>query len=533
VRGDERAVLGGGVSSRRAEPDGWVRRRASSAGLLALLALNAAGLCAARRAHAEATYDLLPSATLGVTDNATAAPTGSGRVHSGVFSTLTALGRIRKLTLRSDNSLGLRVGDTFYWSGGGPTALTVELGGVSAMTLGASWQLRLSAASTYGQTSSPTRVDINSALPSVVPSAANPYLSASASEEALYEASPRTRLVQALRFAGVDYLNRGNPPANSLGVPAVHYSFVLGAMLRFERDIGDNLLVVEGDVADSVAPGRESSGIPNLADQVWLTELVAGWRRDFGLEWSGELKAGALGIFDDLGTHFIEPAVIGTVGYRQLYWFATVTASQQAAPNVFIAAATLNDSVLARLALPIGTSERYYVLGYGGYTYARLVDIEGIHKGYQLWTGGASLTARSTRYPLWGSVDYTISSQEGNIPNGGTIPTLERQQLMLTIGGSFTTGPEPPPIFHGIMGAIRPLSQQSSGSPAGNPSSYGSGNSGLETPGAPGWSGSPEARAPNGSKVKTVPTTPGAPGWSGTPTTTDTPGAPGWSGSQQ
>jgi hypothetical protein len=485
----------------------------------------------ARDARADAVYDFLPSATVGLTDNATAAPTGSGAVHSGAFTTLTAIGRIHKLTLRSDNSVGLRIGNTFYLYGGGPTALTLELAGVSALTLGASWQLRLAASTTYGQTSSPSRVDLSSGVPTVLPSAANPYLSGSASAEGLFEASPRTRLVQALRFSGVDYLNRGSPPQNSIGVPAVQYSFVLGAMLRFERDIGDNLLVGEGDVAASVAPGREASGVPGLADQVWLTELVAGWRRDFGLEWSGEIKAGALGIFDDLGTHFIEPAVIGTVGYRQLYWFATLTASQQAAPNVFIAAATLNDQALARFALPIGRSGRYYALGYGSYTYARLVDSSGIHQGYQLWTGGGSLTARSTQYPIWGSIDYTISSQEGNFASGGTIPTLERQQVMLTIGGAFTTGSEAPTIFHGVMGAIRPLTEQRSGSAAGAPSSYGTAGA-LETPGAPGWSGAPESRILGGPKVRTVPTTPGAPGWSGTPATTDTPGAPGWSGPQ-
>jgi hypothetical protein len=494
--------------------------------------LAAATLLASRGARAEAAYDFLPSATLGLTDNARAAPSGSGNVQAGIFSTLTAIGRVHKLTMHSDNSLGLRVADTFYLWGGGPTALTLELAGVSGMTLSSSWQVRLAGSVTYGQTSSPTRPDVSAGLPEVVPSAANPYVSASASAEGLYEASPRTRLVQALRFSGVDYLNRGNPPPNAIGIPPVQYSFILGASLRFERDIGDNLLVAEGDVADSVAPGRENAGVAGLADQVWLTQLVAGWRRDFGLAWSGELKAGLLGIFDDTGTSIVQPAGNVTVGYRQLYWFATLTASQQAAPNVFIAAATINDSVLARLALPIGQSERYYTLGYGGYTHARLADSMGIHRGYDLWIGGASLTARSTRYPIWGSVDYTISSQYGNLTSGGTIPTLERQQIMLTIGGAFTTGHEQPPIFHGVMGAIRPLSNQLSGSAAGAASSYGTGVGPLDTPGAPGWSGAPGAQLPApGSKVRT-PSTPGAPGWSGTPTTTDTPGAPGWSGSQ-
>ena len=225
------------------------------------------------------------------------------------------------------------------------------------------------------------------------------------------------------------------------------------------------------------------------------------------------------------------------MNYRRVYWFATLTASQTAEPNVFIAAATISDQAMLRFALPLSRSERYYVLGYGGYTYARLVDSTGTYRGYDLWTLGASLTARSEHIPLWGSLDYTFSSQLGNIDtSGGSIPNLERQALLFTIGGAFTTGREQPPIFHGVMGAIRPMTDQTSGSAAGVPSSYGSGGV-LDTPGAPGWSGSPLSPGslpPGSSKsskvVAPVPTTPGAPGWSGTPTTTDTPGAPGWSG---
>jgi hypothetical protein len=516
---------------------GGSRRRGTAVrgrgGRAALALAAAASVLGAGRARAETTYDFLPSATFGITDNASAAPNGAAARHGDGFSILSATGRAHKLTLSSDNSLGLRVSDTFYYRGYGPTALMVELAGVSSMTLGASWQLRLAAALTYGQTSSPTRVDINSGLPTVVPSGANPYLSGSASQEGLYSWSPRTRLVEALRWAGVDYLNRENPPAGSMGVP-VNFNFIVGGTLRFEHDVVDNLFMVEGNLTDSVVPGRNEVAA-HLAEHVFLANLVAGWRRDFGLEWSTELTAGALGIFDDLGTSIIRPAGSATVGYRRLYWYGTLTAFQAAVPNVFVAAATITDSVFARVALPLGLSERYYVLGYGGFTYSQLVQPQGTFRGYDLWTGGASFTARSEKYPFWGSIDYMISSQTGNIGDfpGATIPDLERQSLMLTIGCAFTTGHEQPPIFHGVMGAIRPLTDQTSGPPVGNPASYGAGAPGA-TAGAPGWSGSPNAAPPPGSssRSKVVPTltTPGAPGWSGTPTTTDAPGAPGWSG---
>ena len=528
VRGDRRSAMiqGSGVPRWRAEPDaGRSRWRAG------LAVAGAAALLGARAARAETAYDFLPSASVGVTNNAAASPNPPiGDPRFGVFSILTATGRAHKLTTHSDNSLGLRLSDTFYLHGPGPTALMAELAAVSDLTLSDAWQLRLSGGVTYGQTSSPTPIDVNKGIPSVLPSAANPYASASAAEEGLYSLSPRTRFVEALRFAGVHYLNRKTPPPDALGLPPVNNSFVVGATLRAERDFVDNLFILEGDGADSVAPGRDEQAL-GLANQVFLWQALAGWRRDFGLAWSGELKGGVLGIFDNQGTDIIRPAGSATVGYRQTYWFATLTAGQAAAPNVFIAAATISDSALARLALPIGHSERFYALGYGGYTYARLVDSTGTYRGYDLWTLGASLTARSEKYPLWGSIDYTFSSQIGNRTSGGSIPNLERQALLFTIGGAFTTGREQPPIFHGVMGAIRPMTDQTSGNAAGFPGSFGSGGA-VETPGAPGWSGSPQSALPAGSKVVTpVPTTPGAPGWSGTPTTTDTPGAPGWSGS--
>jgi hypothetical protein len=189
---------------------------------------------------------------------------------------------------------------------------------------------------------------------------------------------------------------------------------------------------------------------------VLLTQLLAGWSREIGLRWSGELKAGALGIYDFHSIHVVEPAAIGIVSYRRIAWFATLTASQTAEPNVFIAAATINDQAIARLALPLDVAARYYVMGYGGYNRGRLVDYAGTHRGYEQRLVGVSLTARSERIPLWGSLDYTYSSQLGNQPIG-TIPDLERQAVLLTVGWAFSTDHDQPPIFHGLMPEIPPL----------------------------------------------------------------------------
>src|SRR5262249_10266690 len=153
---------------------------------------------------------------------------------------------------------------------------------VSAMTLGASFQNRVAAALTYGQTSTPTPTEINSALPTVLPSGANPYLSGAVSQDGLYAWSPRTRFVEALRFTGVDSLNAKTLAPGAAGLPPVSVSYVIGGTLRLERDVIDNLFFLEGDLADSLVPNRSQQGM-GLADSVLLAQLAVGWRRDFAL----------------------------------------------------------------------------------------------------------------------------------------------------------------------------------------------------------------------------------------------------------
>jgi hypothetical protein len=219
-----------------------------------------------------------------------------------------------------------------------------------------------------------------------------------------------------------------------------------------------------------------------------------------GIEWTAEAKAGALGIFDFHGIDVIQPAGLATIGYRHLAWFATLQVSQLAVPNVFVAAATISDQAIARLAIPLSSNERYYVMGYGAYNYGRLVDNAGTHYGFEQRNAGISLTARHERIPLWASLDYIFGSQLGNIGRGGSIPDLDRQAVMFTVGYVFSTDRESLPIFHGMLPAIPPLQQQNSEVLSRTPQAQGT----TGVPGAPGWSGTPAS-----------PETPGAPGWSG------------------
>jgi hypothetical protein len=53
--------------------------------------------------------------------------------------------------------------------------------------------------------------------------------------------------------------------------------------------------------------------------------------------------------------------------------------------------------------------------------------------------------------PVWASIDYSYTDQEGSMSAmGGVIPSRTRNAVILTLGGSFVFGKGTPPIFHGL-----------------------------------------------------------------------------------
>lgn len=435
-------------------------RRGQHAVALAFMIAGVAWLWG-RDARADVVTEILPTVSVGVTDNAGAVPP-LNRPRADEFGTVSGTGRVHSRGPHADNSLGYRLSASRYLHDRGPSSLSQELAGLSDLGVTAALQLRLGLAVTYGQTASPSGVDVNAAAPTAQPASSSRFLSAVASEEAVYTLSARARILQNLRFSGVHFFG----PRTT--IESFASSYVIGALVRGEREVGRSLLDAQLDVSETGVPSR-GEGLP---DQVLFVQALAGCRRDLSLAWFVELQAGALGAFEQ-GTSAFEPAGTATVSYRHVDWFATLTASQSGAPNLFIGAATISDQALARLALPLTRSDRYFVVGYGGYTYARLVDGTGEHRAYELRTAGASLTARSERYPIFASLDYTFSSQLGNVndvvgpssvPGGparlGTIQDLERQTIMLTIGGAFVSGHGAPPVFHGVLPAIQPVEER-------------------------------------------------------------------------
>ena len=83
--------------------------------------------------------------------------------------------------------------------------------------------------------------------------------------------------------------------------------------------------------------------------------------------------------------------------------------AQQAAPNLFLGEATLNDQVLARFALPLTRAELVFVTGFASYIYARLANDQGtLGRAFDQRTAGAGISARVLSLPFVANLQYTI-----------------------------------------------------------------------------------------------------------------------------
>jgi hypothetical protein len=442
----------GARGARRSAPNRGRSSGGRTRGAAALLAvvLGAVTVGGAGAARADLVLEGLPTVSVGYTDNAALVPPavpGMQPPRSDEFGIVAGIARARVRKAHADHSLGYRLAETFYFHNRGPSSLSQELAWLSDLSLSPPTQLRLGASVAYGRTSNPTGVDTGAAgVAGAQLAISSNIISLGATEELVHIIGRRSRILQNLRFAGVHYLNAPG---------AFDGTFVVGAFGRGEHEVGQNLFSLELDVSDNIVPGN-----PGVSDQVLILQSLAGWRRDLGLAWWVELKAGALGVLDFHGTEIVEPAAVASLNYRQIYWFATLSGSQTATANLFIGAATISDQATLRLALPLARSERYLLAGYGGYTYARLIDDMGTRRGYDLRLAGASFTARSERLPIWVSLDYTYSHQFGNtyLPPDN-IPDLERQTVLLTVGGAFTRGAAAPALFHGVLPGVVPIGE--------------------------------------------------------------------------
>ena len=72
--------------------------------------------------------------------------------------------------------------------------------------------------------------------------------------------------------------------------------------------------------------GRASN--PNAEGHTLLGRLLAGWRRELSPVWTTSLQAGPSVIFRLDGSGVMAPAFVGSIDYKRLPWYASLTVLQ-------------------------------------------------------------------------------------------------------------------------------------------------------------------------------------------------------------
>ncbi|CAN5541488.1 hypothetical protein BH11MYX1_BH11MYX1_30190 [soil metagenome] len=181
---------------------------------------------------------------------------------------------------------------------------------------------------------------------------------------------------------------------DNLAMPTTTDSVEVGAAVGFDRQFSHNGfgLEVGGSLLrlERISPAGSSS--PSRLDRQLNPHASASWRHDYSKAWSSALSAGVIyvnpyGIDPHNPTAADRtaqpyPVFSATLGYTDVRGGATLTAGRAVSPNLFIAQNTVNEEVLARLALPlhaIDSSPRardpqWTLLGSIGYDRSQLID---------------------------------------------------------------------------------------------------------------------------------------------------------------
>jgi hypothetical protein len=386
-------------------------------------------------AHADVVFELIPSVSVGVTDNAllTVTPVRDE------FGVLGVNAHLRSEGARSIFTLGYRLGVTRYFERHGIDTVTNAVLGQSLFRPTAKLELLLTAGGTLSRSSGIDAGDVSAVIPAGTAGGTTAYFNTTAGEELTYRPRAQYLLGQSLTFGRLDYFGAaapGLPSGSTTLTGAVH-----GDLIR-ARDIfslGASLT----DFFASAVPGTTGES------QTWLVDVRGRWHRSISVALATDLEVGVAAAYRSGIAAQYGPTFLAGVGYHRELWFATLVVSQSQVANPFLAQVTTNDQALARLAVPLNRQELVTLGGFA--SYLRANQGTGYTRLYDQRAAGAVLSAHLARRPFWGAIEYTYLNQQGNpAVNSGIVPTgeLHRQLLILSLGGSFAWGPGTPPLFH-------------------------------------------------------------------------------------
>jgi hypothetical protein len=231
---------------------------------------------------------------------------------------------------------------------------------------------------------------------------------------------------------------------DQLAMPTKTQVFEVGGSLGFERTFRGDALGIEGggsylklDRDTMVAPGP-------LHQRQANPRATANWRHDFDKQWSAALNGGAIYV-NPLDGALRKPALFpifgALVAYTELWGRATLSAQRVVTPDLFVAINTVDDLLLAQVALPLPwlddnphmRTPKLVGLASVGIERAQLVDpttsVTNGSIGLVRVDAGASWTPRPGQ--TWG-LRYEFVFQSGDAT--GVIPTttFSRNTVYLT-----------------------------------------------------------------------------------------------------
>jgi hypothetical protein len=408
-------------------------------------------------ARADVIYELVPSVSVGVTNNAQAVPSNSttttppGTTPVGpqgdTFVTGGGSMRLRYQGPRASHALGYRASYTHFLLGHGIDLFSNEIGETSVFELSPVLLVKVGAGLILSHTSGIAFSDPTTLNPQATRGGSTLFLVSSASEESVYQPTARSRYAQGLLVSHVNYL------ATTQTFPSITVVAATGRHTWLAARDSKFIDAQIGDTISPVAAGTAGTTSPFASGHILTAQVTAGWRREFSNTWSGSAEAGPMAIFRLSGPAVIAPAVAIAGNYTHLPWYASLVLSQAPTPNLLLGEATISDGALLRLALPLSRSQLFFVTGYGGYSYARIANAQlQLHKAYDAFNAGGSLTARLGSLPLFAALQYTIIDQRGGgtTAGGAIVPSLLWWTGLLTVGGAFAWGPGTPPLFGGV-----------------------------------------------------------------------------------
>jgi hypothetical protein len=396
---------------------------------------------AAAPARADVVLQLVPSLGVGITDNAANSTMEAARATDG-FTTVALAASGRSTGALTTHSLAYQLAYTRFFQSLGPSTLTNGLAWTSAFKPTARLDIALTASVLLSRLARVDATDLTTVMPQASVAGTNYFLSTAVGQTLLYQPTGTRTFEQGLTVAQVRYL--GAPE----DLPTT--TFVQGRA-RAGLLVGLNNYFLDVQLSDAYTPVDPAMTVGIFASgHTLLGRVLAGWQRELSPSWSSVIAAGPTALAKPEGPVILAPAGYATLNFARRPWFATLTVAQQAAPNLFLGEATLNDQVLARLALPLTRTDLVFVTGFASYIYARLANDQGtLGRAFDQRTAGAAVSGRVQSLPFVATLQYTIIDQDGSALGGRVVPDLFRQTLILSVSGVFMWGKGTPPLFGG------------------------------------------------------------------------------------